>query len=1114
MAAEIVELGTIYLVDLVGSTRTATAVGPVRWDQLREEFFGLLREAIGACGGREFKNTGDGLMVAFTSASAAVSCAVSTQQLIERRYRRAEQRLRVRIGLGTGESTIKDGDYFGMPATEAARLCDKAPADGILVSPLTRMLAGRVQGTRFESVGELELKGISEPMEAFAVVWEPLAEESGAQVGWPVPPPLRSVPRAPYVGRLIERGLLERARARARAGDRQLVLLSGEPGIGKTRLATYEALNAHAEGFAVCWGACSDDLAAPYEPWIEACTQLVEHAPEDVLDGYVRVHGSAIGRVARNLDQRVLDAPAAQSIDPETERFLLFKAIGELLLAVGRSRPLCVVLDDFHWADGQSVAVLKHIARVAKQGALLVIVTYRDSDLSKDHPLNALLADLRRIEGVERIALSGLGADEVAELLAAAAGHELDADGLALAGGLATETGGNPFFVGEILRDLVESGTITFDEAARRWSVEEAAITNLPESVREVVEHRIHRLGEEGREALTIAAVIGSSFDLELLVELLETSEARLLDELEAAVQASLLRESTEVVGRFSFEHALINHSLYQGLSATRRARMHQRVAEALEQLYGGDLEARFADLALHWRLATLSVDKSKAVHYSLRAGRQALDGLAPSEAAKLFGDALELLGSGASAERCEALIGVGEAQRQTGVPAYRETLLEASEIASELNDPDLAARAALANSRGFVSRWGGVDPERVRAIERALALDNPPQPARHARLLALLAKELAFEPDHARRRALADEAIVLAREARDPRTLAVALESSCYASWAPDTLARRADHVRELRAVVAVVPDLHVEFFARIREMNTAVELGEFAWAETALERLQAIAEQSREPTQRWNAGFVAAGMTCMRGELEAGERLADRARRVGQEAGQPDAATLTGATVVLNRMLQGRGAEVIAVGEQMLAKYPGVPAWDAMLGYAYCLIDRLAEGAEILARAAGQHFEHLRNDQNRMVGLVMYADTAAHTRSVEAAGMLFELLEPYADQFVWNGGVSFGHVRIYLALLSATLGRHQRADTDFAFVCDFHRRHGLLVWEARSELGWAEALADRGETERARGRASRALELSRDHGYGAFEPRAAAIVASPRRSSPDPPILSGRGS
>jgi class 3 adenylate cyclase len=139
--AELVELATIWLVDLVGSTRLATSVGPARADELREEYFALLREAIDASGGREFKNTGDGLFVAFSSASAAVGCAVLTQQLFERRYRGAEQRMHVRIGLGTGESTIRDGDYFGMPSIEAARLCDQAPADGILVSPATKMMA-------------------------------------------------------------------------------------------------------------------------------------------------------------------------------------------------------------------------------------------------------------------------------------------------------------------------------------------------------------------------------------------------------------------------------------------------------------------------------------------------------------------------------------------------------------------------------------------------------------------------------------------------------------------------------------------------------------------------------------------------------------------------------------------------------------------------------------------------------------------------------------------------------------------------------------------------------------------------------------------------------------
>jgi class 3 adenylate cyclase/tetratricopeptide (TPR) repeat protein len=1097
--AETVELATIWLVDLVGSTRLATAVGPVRADSLRDEYFALLRDAIDASGGREFKNTGDGLFVAFSSASAAVSCAVLTQQLFERRYRSAEQALHVRIGLGTGESTVKDGDYFGIPTIEAARLCDKTPADGILVSPATKMLAGRVEGARFESVGEMELKGIPEPMEAFTVVWEPVADESGVHVGaWPVPPALRSVPRAPYVGRGDERALVERWRAQARAGAHQVVLLAGEPGIGKTRLASHTALRAHAEGFAVCWGACSEDVAAPYEPWIEVCSQLVKHAPDDVLAGYVASRGGEIARLARNFARRAPDAPLPQSSDPETERFLLFRAVDELLFAVGRSQPLCVVLDDFHWADGQSVALLRHVARAVEQGALLVIVTYRDSDLTKDHPLTGVLADLRRSEGVERIRLSGLGPDEVADLVAAAAGHELDADGLALAGGLATETGGNPFFVGEILRNLIESGAITFDETARRWSVDQVAMSSLPEGVREVVEHRIDRLGERGREALTLAAVIGRSFDVELLAQLVEMSEARLLDQLEAAVQASLLRESTEVVGRFDFEHALINHTLYQGLGGTRRARLHHRVAEAIEQLHGTDSDEHLGELAMHWRLATVSVDRPRAAGYSLRAGRRALDSLAPSEAAKLFGDALDMLGSVATAARSEALIGLGEAQRQTGVPAYRETLLEAAGIATELRDADRAARATLANSRGFVSSYGDVDLERVAAIERALELDDPPQPARHARLLSLLAKELAFEPERARRRALAEEAILLARQAADPRTLAEALESSCYATWAPDTLATRSEQVRELSGLVAQVRDLHVEFVARLRETHVAIELSDFGRADAALERLQAIAEQTRQPTQKWNAGFVAAGMMCMRGELEAGERLAEQALQLGHEAGQPDTAMIYGGTIAVNRMVQGRGAEVIALIERMVADYPGVPAWEAALAYTCCLVDRRPEGAEILARAAAQHFERLRYDQNRMTGLALYADTAAATRSVGAAAMLHELIQPYANQFVWNGGVSFGHARTYFAMLAATLGRHEHAEADFAFACEFHHRHGLRVWEARSELGWAEALAERGELDRAREHAFRALELSRDHRYGAFEPRAAAIVAS----------------
>ena len=217
--SESVELATILLTDLVGSTRLATAVGPVRADQLRDEHFAVLREAIATAGGREVKNTGDGLMAAFGSASAAVRCAVAMQQLFERRYRKAEQQLHVRIGLGAGESTVKDGDYFGMPSIEAARLCDQAPSDGILVSPAVRMLAGRVDGVALQSVGDLELKGFSEPMEAFAVSRAPLDDQGESPGAWPLPAVLRSVPRLSYVGREVERAQLLSAASFRDSGD-------------------------------------------------------------------------------------------------------------------------------------------------------------------------------------------------------------------------------------------------------------------------------------------------------------------------------------------------------------------------------------------------------------------------------------------------------------------------------------------------------------------------------------------------------------------------------------------------------------------------------------------------------------------------------------------------------------------------------------------------------------------------------------------------------------------------------------------------------------------------------------------------------------------------------
>jgi class 3 adenylate cyclase len=1094
--AESVELATILFTDLVGSTRLAASVGPVRADQLREEHFELLRDAIAISGGREVKNTGDGLMVAFASASAAVECAVAMQQRFERRYRQAEQALHIRIGLGAGEVTVKDGDYFGMPSNEAARLCAQAAADGILVSALVQTLAGRCEGIAFSPAGELELKGFEKPVETLAVSWAPLAQESGGASRWPLPALLRSVPVVSYVGRAEERAALEEAINLARSGQRQVVLLSGEPGIGKTRLASYAAHDAHADGFAVALGACTEELAVPYEPWIGVCSQLLESAPEDLLAAHIERHGGELSRLTRSFASRIPNIPAPQSSDPETERYLLFNAVAGLLSGAAETVPLCVVLDDLHWADAQSLALLKHVLRSTEQGALEVIATFRDSELGKDHPLTATLADLPRIQGVQRIALHGLGADEVAEMITEIAGHELEADAIELAGRIAAETDGNPFFVGEILRGLSESGALVFDEAAGRWSIDSSARIAMPESVREVIERRVERLGGESLEALRLAAVIGREFDIRLLAVALAVEEAELLGWVEGAMAATVLAESSEPVGRFRFVHALINQTLYDGLSAMRRARMHQRVAEALEELYGADPAGHLGELALHWRLAAISVDKAKAAHYALEAGRRALDDLAPAEAVKYFADAVEQTADADNRERCEALIGLGEAQLQTGAAAFRETLLEASRIASELQDGELAAQASLANNRGFTSAIGAVDDERITAIERAIRLDDPPNLAQRARLVGLRAQELNWDPDFARRWALAEEAIELARGAGDKRALADVLVSACIALEGAEMVELRATLADELVRAADELDDPARRFEAANREVMVRGQQGEFARVQAAHERMRRIAAELGRPALLWRTEWTTSGLALIRGDLVAGERLVERAFQSAQEAGQPDAVLFYGIQMFYLRVFQGRGEEIIALLEQSVEANPAIPALRALLASSLCWLDRREDAATILTRAASDRFADVRPAADELTALVLYADTATQTRDREAAAILYDLIRPWADQVDWHTLWGAGHARLYLGLLASVLAEHELSNEHLAFACEFHEANEMPLWAARGHLGWAEALTPRGDTDGAREHASRALELSRERGYGAFEPRAAALA------------------
>jgi class 3 adenylate cyclase len=1091
------EMVAVLMTDLVGSTAIADRVGPAAAEELRAEHFGLLRGALERTGGREVKNLGDGLMVVFASAAQALECAVAMQQALEARNRRASEPLGVRIGVSLGDTTVEDGDHFGEPVVEAARLCAAADGGQVLITDLVRQIGGARDGHDFRSLGGLELKGLSAPVETFELRWAPA---EGAAIS--LPQRLCELPPTGYVGRVVERAQLQELWDEAREGSLRLALISGEAGMGKTRLSTHLALAAHAEGATVLYGRCDEDLGVPYQPWAQALRHLAGEAPEPLLRAHVERYGGELARLAPTLAERVAGVPAPRQSDQETERYLLYAAAGGLLETAGGSEPVVLILDDLHWADAPTLSLLRHVVGAGAATRMLIVGTYRDSDLSREHPLTALLADLHRERGVQRLRLEGLGGEDVLALMEAIAGHELDENGRELAAEITRETAGNPFFAGELLRHLTESGAIVSEDGGRWRLMGEVADLGLPQSVREVIGRRVERLGADARAALSAAAVIGRDFDLELLGAIVDLGEARLLDLLERAVGAALLREDSECAGRFTFTHALVEHTLYEDLSRTRRARLHQQVAEALEEQCGDDPGERLGELAAHWAEATVSSNPAKALHYARRAGDRALAALAPDEAVRWYRQALVLLAQTSvedRVERCELLIGLGEAQRQAGDPTSRQTLhdalliglgeaerpagdttsrqtlLDAAVLAQELGDTDLLCRAVLANTRGFPSHVGVVDGEQVRALEaaaEALADGDP----RRAQVLALLASELHYSGDPERCRRLAGEAIDTARAAGDEAALAQTLSHAIWAIAAPDTLEQRQELVDELERLAERLDDPQLQSLGGGARLTAGIEAADRAQIETSLARGRALVTHLPQASLRWGWLMSQATWSFIQGELGESEGWAVQAAEAG--AGEPDAFIAVGVQLFAMRHLQDRLREIADQAVAIMRRPEGVAGHRS--GAALALIE---SGREDEARelALAEDLREISSEQAWYHAVILWAMVCSRLALGERAGELYGMLAPFSGRLAGNALCVFGSVDWGLGILATTLERWEAAGEHFAAAAELEERLGAPLFLARTRAGWARVLIARGRPED-RDRAQTMLQQAED--------------------------------
>ena len=1014
----------------------------------------------------------------------------------------------MRIGIDVGEPTRHEGDYFGTPVVVASRLCNAAEGGQIVVSELVRRLVGSRGGYQFRDLGPLALKGIDEPLAASDVVWEPADRPpEGGEAGTvtsgalPLPGPLAVTERTPFVGREADLALLHEHWQRALRGERRLVLLVGEPGVGKTRLAVGLALAAHRQGASVLLGRTDEEAVHPYQTFVEALRHYVACCPLDELRRNLGPYGPDLARLLPELADRMPSLPQTAPGEPETERYRLFEGVASLLAKASQSNPFVLILDDLHWADKPTLLLLKHIVRSHEPSRLLLLGTYREAELDRSHPLTELIADLRRDRAVERVQVTGMDEVGVGALIRAHVGEEAQP---AFTNAVHRQTEGNPFFIQELLDHVAEVSAQTKSEQLADANLIEEL--DVPEGVREVIGRRLLRLSEDCNHALSIGAVAGREFELDIVERVSRLSEERALDVLDEAIAAHVVAEVPGTVGRYSFTHVLVRDMLYHDLTSTRRVRLHRQVGEAIEAIYGQNLTSRLAELAHHFFEASTDAGPAKAVDYAKRAGEQANALLAYEDAVVSFRlalSALELQPDSSDRTRCEVLVALGDAQNWSGESRdAMDTFLRAGEVARDEGLVEQLGLAAL--GFGDSMRFAAQTEERSRAAgltrEALDAIDEGDSGVR-ARLLGSHAVLIYYDSTSEERDTLTQTAVEMAQRIGDTETIAYTLHSRHAALWEPRYNEECLSTATQIVHLAEETGNKGMEARGEFLRMDSLLDMGDIRAVNEAMDTWARLAEEARQP-DRWQGVATSrrAMLALLAGRFAEAEELAQEGLRLGQEAQNEGATTTFAIQMFTIRREQGRLDELEEAMAGFMKREPEV-RWKFALLYIHNELGR-EDVADEFEEIAAHDFADIPLDFNWLIGLTLIAEVCASLADARRAGLLYDLLLPYAERNIMAavGAACNGPAARFLGQLAATMERWQDAEQHFERALAMSARMGALPYLAHTQREYAEMLLARDEPadrERAAALLREALQTAGELGMTLLSERTRSALA-----------------